>query len=105
MPAVTPHDLRHTFAIVMLRSLQARAAQFEYARPKHGVGTLSEHIVHNPLLTLQRLLGHASPSTTMEYLRFVDESDALIQAAFESWSDSERDYASYVLEQLETQRA
>ncbi|TXH09704.1 MAG: hypothetical protein E6R02_08160 [Gammaproteobacteria bacterium] len=105
MPAVTPHDLRHTFAIVMLRSLQARAAQFEYARPKQGVGTLSEHIVHNPLLTLQRLLGHASPSTTMEYLRFVDESDALIQAAFESWSDSERDYASYVLEQLEAQRA
>ena len=105
MPAVTPHDLRHTFAIVMLRSLQARAAHFERARPRHGIGTISEHIVHNPLLTLQRLLGHASPSTTMEYLRFVDESDALIQAAFESWSDGERDYASYVLEQLEAQRA
>ncbi|MCW1824997.1 tyrosine-type recombinase/integrase [Mycobacterium senegalense] len=106
MPAaITPHDLRHTFAIVMLRSLQARAAQFEYTRPRYGFGTISEHIVHNPLLTLQRLLGHSSPSTTMEYLRYVDESDELIQAAFESWSDNDRDYASYVLELLEAQRA
>ena len=106
MPAaVTPHDLRHTFAIVLLRSLQARAAQLERSRPMHGAGTISEHIIHNPLLTLQRLLGHASPSTTMEYLRFIDESDELVQRAFESWSDHERDYASYVLEQLEGREA
>ena len=102
--AVTPHDLRHTFAVVMLRSLQARAAQLERSRPKHGFGTISEHIIHNPLLTLQRLLGHAGPSTTMVYLRYVDESDELIQRAFESWSDNERDYASYVLAQIEAQR-
>jgi integrase len=102
MPAaISPHDLRHTFAIVLLRSLQARAAQLERSRPMHGAGTISEHIIHNPLLTLQRLLGHASPSTTMEYLRYIDESDELVQRAFESWSDHERDYASYVLEQLE----
>lgn len=100
-PAVTPHDLRHTFAVVMLRSLQWRAAQFEQRRQRTGFGTISEHIVHNPLLTLQRLLGHASPSTTMVYLRFVDESDELIQRAFESWSDDTRDYASYVLDELE----
>jgi len=100
---VTTHDLRHTFAIVMLRSLQLRAAQLERSRPKTGAGTLSEHIVHNPLLTLQRLLGHASPATTMVYLRYIDESDELIQRAFESWSDHEKDYASYVLEQLEEQ--
>lgn len=101
--AVTPHDLRHTFAVVMLRSLQRRATQFEQSRGRTGVGTISEHIIHNPLLTLQRLLGHASPSTTMVYLRYVDESDELIQRAFESWSDSTRDYASYVLDELEAQ--
>lgn len=100
-PAVTPHDLRHTFAVVMLRSLQRRAAQFEQRRNRTGFGTISEHIVHNPLLTLQRLLGHASPSTTMIYLRYVDESDELIQRAFESWSDNTRDYAAYVLDELE----
>ncbi len=102
-PAVTPHDLRHTFAVVMLRSLQRRASQLEQCRPRTGSGTISEHIVHNPLLTLQRLLGHASPSTTMVYLRYVDESDELIQRAFESWSDSTRDYATYVLDELEAQ--
>jgi site-specific recombinase XerD len=102
-PAVTPHDLRHTFAVVMLRSLQRRATQFEQSRGRTGVGTISEHIIHNPLLTLQRLLGHASPSTTMVYLRYVDESDELIQRAFESWSDNTRDYASYVLDELEAQ--
>lgn len=100
-PAVTPHDLRHTFAVVMLRSLQRRAAQLEKSRRRTGFGTISEHIVHNPLLTLQRLLGHASPSTTMVYLRYVDESDELIQRAFESWSDDARDYATYVLDELE----
>jgi len=102
-PAVTPHDLRHTFAVVMLRSLQRRAAQLEKSRRRTGFGTISEHIVHNPLLTLQRLLGHASPSTTMVYLRYVDESDELIQRAFESWSDNTRDYATYVLDELEAQ--
>ncbi len=98
--AVTPHDLRHTFAIVMLRSLQQRAMKLEQTRPMHGFGTIAEHIVHNPLLTLQRLLGHASPSTTMIYLRYLDESDDLIQRAFESWSDETKDYADYVLEAL-----
>ncbi|OBE99023.1 hypothetical protein A5775_07615 [Mycobacterium sp. 852002-10029_SCH5224772] len=102
-PAVTPHDLRHTFAVVMLRSLQRRAMQFEQSRRRTGVGTISEHIIHNPLLTLQRLLGHASPSTTMVYLRHVDESDELIQRAFESWSDNTRDYATYILDELEAQ--
>lgn len=102
-PAVTPHDLRHTFAVVMLRSLQRRAAQFEQSRRRTGFGTISEHIVHNPILTLQRLLGHVSPSTTMVYLRYVDESDELIQRAFESWSDNTRDYATYVLDELEAQ--
>lgn len=101
MPAaVTTHDLRHTFAVVMLRGLQEIAAKIEATRPRTGTGTISEHIVHNPLLTLQRLLGHASPATTMIYLRYIDESDDLIQRAFESWADSKRDYASHVMEQI-----
>jgi site-specific recombinase XerD len=102
--AVTTHDLRHTFAVVMLRGLQEIAARIEASRPRTGTGTISEHIIHNPLLTLQRLLGHASPSSTMVYLRYIDDSDELIQRAFESWSESERDYASYVLEQIEREK-
>ena len=102
MPSsVTPHDLRHTFAVVLLRSLQQRAIEHERDRPRYGTGTISEHIVFNPLLTLQRLLGHASPSTTMVYLRYVDESHDLVQRAFESWGDDTRDYASYILDKLD----
>lgn len=99
-PAVTPHDLRHTFAVVVLRSLQLRAAGLEAGRSGAGEGTLSEHVVFNPLLTLQRLMGHASPSTTMVYLRYIDDSAELVQRAFESWSDQNRDFASFVLEQM-----
>lgn len=95
--AVTPHDLRHTFAVVLLRSLQRRALEHESTRQKVGTGTISEHIMFNPLLTLQRLMGHASPSTTMVYLRYVDESHELIQRAFEQWDDPLLEYADYVL--------
>lgn len=98
--AITPHDLRHTFALVMLRSLQQQAARLERSRPAYRTGTISEHVSHNPLLTLQRLLGHASPSTTMVYLRYIDESHELVQRAFEEWNDENTDYASYVVDEI-----
>lgn len=101
MPAaITPHDLRHTFALVMLRSLQQQAAKLEQSRPAHRTGTISEHVSHNPLLTLQRLLGHASPSTTMVYLQYIDESHELVQRAFEEWNDENTDYATYVIDAI-----
>lgn len=95
---VTPHDLRHTFAVVMLRSLQRRAVEQTVSGP--GRGTLSEHVVFNPLLTLQRLLGHASPSTTMVYLHYLDDTQQLIERAFESWDDPAKEFATYALEML-----
>ena len=95
-PAVTPHDLRHTFAVVLLRSLMELAAEREATRPVRGRGTLSEHLAVNPLLTVQRLLGHASPSTTMVYLRHVEDTDALVQRCFESWLDEDTSYADYL---------
>src|SRR5699024_11620504 len=55
-----------------------------------GHGTLSEHIISNPLLTVQRLLGHASPATTMIYLRYLEEADALIQRSFDARSEERR---------------
>ena len=54
--AGTFHALRHTFAGAMLVFLQ---------RQTQRVPEL------NPLLTLQTLLGHADPSTTMIYLRML----------------------------------
>lgn len=97
--AITPHDLRHTFAVVLLRQLMSLASQRERDRSHIGAGTLTEHMAVNPLLTVQRLLGHSSPATTMVYLRHVEDTDALVQELFESWLADDRDYAEHLLAQ------
>ena len=96
---ITPHDLRHTFAVVLLKSLTNVALAREAERRAGNVGpaTLSEHIAINPRLTVQRLLGHSNPATTMVYLRYIEDTDALIQDVFESWSDEGMTYADAVL--------
>ncbi|WP_156366485.1 tyrosine-type recombinase/integrase [Microbacterium sp. No. 7] len=96
---ITPHDLRHTFAVVLLKSLTEVALAREAERRAGNVGpsTLSEHISINPRLTVQRLLGHSNPATTMVYLRYVEDTDALIQDVFESWSDEAMTFADAVL--------
>lgn len=97
--SIVPHDLRHTFAVVLLQNLQRRVLEHSQIGTL-GQGTISEHIISNPLLTVQRLLGHASPSTTMIYLRYIEESDALIQQAFDAWNDPLKDYSDYVLTKI-----
>lgn len=97
---VTPHDLRHTFAVVTLKALTDIAIRREAERRAGNLGpsTLSEHISINPRLTVQRLLGHASPETTMIYLRYIEDTDSLIQKVFESWNDDSRTYAEALLD-------
>lgn len=97
---ITPHDLRHTFAVVLLKALTEIAlAREEDRRAGHlGPFTVSEHIAINPRLTVQRLLGHTDPATTLVYLRYIEDTDAIIQNVFDSWSDSSKDYAAYVLD-------
>lgn len=96
---VTPHDLRHTYAVVILKALTDVAVAREADRRAGNLGpaTLSEHISINPLLRVQRLLGHADPSTTMVYLRYIEDTDALVQDAFDSWNDVGLTYADEVL--------
>lgn len=96
---ITPHDLRHTFAVVLLKALTDVALAREADRRAGNLGpaTLSEHIAINPRLTVQRLLGHSNPATTMIYLRYIEDTDALIQDVFESWSDEGATFADAVL--------
>lgn len=96
---VTPHDLRHTFAVVTLKALTELALAREADRRAGNLGpaTLSEHISINPRLTVQRLLGHADPATTMIYLRYIEDTDALVQDVFESWNDEAVSFAEAVL--------
>jgi integrase len=99
--AVNPHDLRHTFAVVLLKSLTDLALAREADRRAGliGPGSLSEHISVNPRLTVQRLLGHSSPETTMTYLRYIEDTDEMIHQVFESWADETLDYSDYIAAQ------
>lgn len=96
---ITPHDLRHTFAVVLLKALTDIALARESERRAGNIGpaTLTEHIAINPRLTVQRLLGHSNPSTTMVYLRYIEDTDALIQDVFDSWNDDSLTFADAVL--------
>ncbi|MDN6822942.1 tyrosine-type recombinase/integrase [Corynebacterium flavescens] len=98
---VTPHDLRHTFAVVLLRELQLLAAKKQTQRANLGTGTIWEQLAFNPLLVLQRLLGHASPATTAIYIHYIDDSLDVVNIAFEQWSNSDKDFAELFLDTLE----
>jgi integrase len=57
----------------------------------------------SPILSVQRLLGHASPLTTMTYLRYVEDTEQIVRHALDTWSDPDLTYADYI-SQLFTQR-
>ncbi len=87
---VTPHDLRHTFAVRMMGHLVRSAADAYRAHAQAGKApdqTIGEAVALNPLLTVQRLLGHASPATTTVYLRYVEDLRATVEAVMAEWDE------------------
>jgi integrase len=60
----------------------------------HG-GYLADHIARNPLLIVQRLLGHRAPASTMRYLTYLGQTNALVAQAVAEWNDAEATYADY----------
>lgn len=79
------HDLRHTFALQLLRFLMQRAVRDGMAA-QMPMSTLTDHIAYNPLLVVQRLLGHSSPATTYFYLRYLKDPMSDVDEAFAAWA-------------------
>jgi hypothetical protein len=60
----------------------------------HG-SYLADHLSRNPLLILQRLLGHRRPSSTLRYLTYIRTTNLLVSQAIAEWNDQDRTYADY----------
>lgn len=95
---VKPHDLRHTFAVQILRQLikEIRTKGLQHSANLH------DHLSLNPVLTVQRLLGHSQPGTTLKYLRYIETLDSPLIDAWEGWEDPAftfEDYGKMILRQ------
>jgi site-specific recombinase XerC len=79
---LNPHQLRHSFAVHMLAMLiqhRLRDAAIDPATPMEGY----RRLLGDPLQQVQRLLGHASLTTTYLYLDHIATRADTIDAAVE----------------------
>lgn len=83
---VTPHTLRHTFAVNML-SMLIREQIGTVFDPHDRHGAAYRRMLGDPLQKLQHLLGHASITSTYIYLDSLGEAQELVEAAADRWAD------------------
>jgi site-specific recombinase XerD len=84
---VSPHTLRHTFAVHML-SLLIREQIGSMERPGGADAATAPYrrLLGDPLQRLQRLLGHRSVVTTYVYLDSLAEAQWLVDDAVDRWA-------------------
>jgi len=82
---VTPHMLRHTFAVHMLTLLLREQMAWLLEERAGRMSPAYRRLIGDPLLKLQRLMGHSRIESTYIYLDHLDECQALIDAAVEQW--------------------
>ncbi|WP_136661851.1 site-specific integrase [Nitratireductor sp. XY-223] len=85
---VTPHMLRHSFAVNMLSMLiRTQIGMVVQDGSVSAAGAAAyRRMIGDPLQKLQRLMGHASIISTHIYLSSLDESRAIVDAAINDWA-------------------
>ena len=85
---ITPHMLRHTFAVFTLNFLLKGLIEVRKTRSKlDRRGEVYDKIVGDPLRTVQTLLGHGSIDSTMIYLKYVEDNQELVRDAYCEWDE------------------
>lgn len=85
---ISPHWLRHTYAVVTLSKLIKQQIKMEIAEQKLGSSKTREYF-RDPVQEVRTRLGHASTETTMVYLNHIAEHRHLLNQAVQ---DLQRDY-------------
>lgn len=92
---VTPHSLRHMFAVFTLSAMIKKVISInEFRRSLKDIETSADmynQVIGDPLRKLQRLMGHSDPETTRGYLDVIKQQKNIVDDAVAEWGEASVD--------------
>ena len=82
---IMPHMLRHSFAVHMLSLLLREQIGWVTGEAARPFGPAWRRVIGDPLLKLQRLMGHVRIESTYIYLDHLAEAQEIVDAAVEAF--------------------